>query len=104
MKILMFVVYFALGIAQIAAYLQGIYLWLGIGNVLGIIIFFVTAGLPFGAVIDAFIGFYGAYKGWQWEWWQAGLLTFPFAIVGLFIGSVGGIVDWFGARGQRVKM
>jgi hypothetical protein len=103
-KAILIVLYILLGIAQITAYLKGINLWLGIGTLLGLIIFFGTAWLPFGSVIDALIGFYGAYKGWQWEWWQAALLTFPFAIVGLIISSLGWIVDLFGARGRQLRM
>ncbi len=88
MPLIGFVLYALLGIVQIAAYLDGIALWLGVGTVFGLIIFFGTAALPFGAFIDAGIAFYGAYAAWHWPIWQAALLSFPFAIVGAtFVGA-----------------
>lgn len=92
MQFVFFLLYAALGIVQIMAYLAGIELWLGLGTFWGLVIFFITAALPFGSVIDAAIAFYGAYKGWHWLWWQAALLTFPFAIIGIAIASAGGMV------------
>jgi hypothetical protein len=86
MSAIFYLLYLALGAAQIAAYLAGIHLWLGVGTFFGLIIFFGTAALPFpGAIFDAAISFYGAYKGWNWPWWQAALLTFPFAIIGVSV-------------------
>ena len=74
MRIILYLAYSLLGLAQIAAYLAGIQLWLGIGPPLGLLIFFATAIIiPFGSFINAAIGFYGAYSAWNWLWWQAAL-------------------------------
>jgi hypothetical protein len=83
--------YLAIGVVQLAAYFQGMELWLGIGWILSFVIFLIGTWLPFGSFVLAGIAFYGAHKGWRWEWWQAALLTFPFAIMSLIIMSAGGI-------------
>ncbi len=102
MPIILYLVYSLLGLAQIAAYLAGVQLWLGIGPPLGLLIFFVTAIIiPFGSFINAAIGFYGAYSALNWPWLQADLLTFPFAIVGVFVmglSSIFGIAVAFHRR------
>ena len=87
------VLWIALGIAQIAAYLAGIHLWLGVGTIGGLVIFFGTACLgPLGAIADAAISFYGALKGWHWAWWQALLLVAPFPILAVAATGLDGIV------------
>ncbi len=101
MQFIFIALYVALGIAQITAYLDGIHLWLGVGTFLGLVIFFATASLPFGAFVDAGIAFYGAYKGWHWDWWQAALLTFPFAILGLLAMGMDGAISAFAALRRR---
>jgi hypothetical protein len=101
MQIVFIVLYCALGIAQIAAYLAGIKLWLGVGTFLGFVIFFATAALPFGSIADAAIAFYGAYAAWHWAWWQAALLTFPFAILGILAMGLDGVVGMVRATSQR---
>jgi len=102
MQILFIILYVVLGIFQIAAYLDGINLWLGVGTLLGFIIFFITAALPFGSLADSAIAFYGAYSAWHWTWWQAALLTFPFAILGIAAMGLGGIAS-LGAMLSRPK-
>ena len=87
MPIVGFLLYALLGLAQIIAYLDGVHLWLGLGTVLGLIIFFGTAAFPFGAFVDASISFYGAHAAWHWPVWQAALLSFPFAIAGVVFGG-----------------
>ena len=77
-----------LGYFQIAACIAGIKLWLGFGTVFAIIFFFASAAIPFGAVLDTGVSFYGAYAAWHWSWWQAALLTFPFAILGIVLNGL----------------
>lgn len=91
MQAVFLVLFIVLGIFQIAAYLAGIDLWLGIGTFWGLVIFFFTVSLPFGSVADAGISFYGAYAAWQWTWWEAALLTFPFAILGVAAMGLSGV-------------
>lgn len=99
MGVVLFAIWIALGIAQISAFLAGIHHWLGVGTFSGIVIFFGTAMLPFGAIIDAAISFYGAFAAWNWPWWQAALLAFPFAIVGVAVTGMGAIFSTFARRG-----
>jgi hypothetical protein len=91
MQAVFVILYFVLGIFQIAAYLAGINLWLGIGTFWGLVIFFITGCLPFGSIVDAVIAFYGAHSAWHWPWWQAALLTFPFAVFGIAAMGLSGI-------------
>jgi len=90
MHILIVVAYIGLGIVQLVAFMQGLDVWLGFGGVASIAIFVVAVSLgPIGSMAIAIIGFMGATKGWGWEWWQAGLLCFPFvalsfATMGIF--------------------
>jgi hypothetical protein len=93
MQVIFVILYIVLGIIQITAYLAGINLWLGVGTFWGLVIFFVTASLPFGSIADAAIGFYGACGAWQWPWWQAALLTFPFAVLGVLAMGISGIAS-----------
>jgi hypothetical protein len=90
--ILLLALYFALAIAQAAAFFQGMELWFGIGWILSLVIGIIVLGLPFGSSVCTAVAFYGAYKGWQWEWWQAALLTFPFAILGVAVMGASGAV------------
>lgn len=92
MQLVLIILYVALGLAQISAFLAGIHLWLGVGAFFGLVIFFGTSFLPFGSIIDSGIAFYGAYRAWDWPWWQAALLTFPFAIVGVGLIGAEGVV------------
>lgn len=105
MPIILYLLYSLLGLAQLVAYLAGIQLWLGVGAPIGLIIFFVTTMvLPFGPFVNAIIGFYGAYAVWGWPWWQAALLTFPFAILGIVVmglSSVMGIAALIFQRRQE---
>ncbi|MHC2338192.1 MULTISPECIES: hypothetical protein [unclassified Bradyrhizobium] len=49
----------------------------------GLINFLILALAPLGSIVAAAVSFYGAYHGWHWEWWQAALLCFPFAILSI---------------------
>ncbi|HOV04711.1 MAG TPA: hypothetical protein PLJ34_05765 [Hyphomicrobiales bacterium] len=76
----------ALLFAQIVAATQGLDSWLGISDyfiiLLIAILFFAP---PIGGIAIAIIGYFGATKGWHWEWWQASLLCFPTAILGILV-------------------
>jgi hypothetical protein len=80
--------YISLGAAQIVAFLAGIKLWLGIGMFWGTIIFLISMLAPFGPIANSGLAFYGAYRAWHWPFWAAALLTFPFAIMGIFAIAV----------------
>jgi Na+-transporting NADH:ubiquinone oxidoreductase subunit NqrD len=80
-----------LGIAQLAAFISGIEVWLGWNWFGAVIVFFVLNMIPFGTIGGAIIAYVGATEGWGWAWWQAILLVAPFLVLGLLISSMGGI-------------
>jgi hypothetical protein len=94
MGVILVPLYLLLFIAQAAAYFQGMEIWLGVGWLGALAIaFLVGTFVPMGAVALSGIAFYGAWKGWHWDWWQAALLTWPFGILSivmmLFSGAAG---------------
>jgi hypothetical protein len=57
--------YVAVGLIQIASFIDGMALYFHIGTIVSVIIFLVTYGIPFiGALIAAFFTYYGARYGW----------------------------------------
>src|SRR5262245_53807294 len=92
----------ALLIAQAAAYFQGMELWLGFGWLASLVVGVLAAGwLPFGSLAMSAVAFYGAWRGWDWEWWQAALLTWPFAIISLAAMFMSGAVGLVGLLRTR---
>lgn len=97
MGFLLYIFYFAWGIAQIFAFVEGAHVWLGFGNLGTIICLFLcwALGAP-GALAMAIVGYFGATQGWHWPVWQAAILTFPFVIFTIaFLGfaGVGGLIS-----------
>ena len=104
MQILIFIVYIAVGVLQIAAYLEGMEVWFGIGTVLALVLAIIGWSLPFGSIAISAIAFYGARYGWHWESWKAILLAAPGVIFGILVATTGGIVALVGAaRGGATK-
>lgn len=89
---------FVLYIAQILAYIKGLEVWFGFGWILqtiGIMLVLMIRGPIFG-IAFAIIGFYGAWKGWSWQWWQATLLCLPFIVFIFFLSVLEGFERlWF---------
>jgi len=86
--------YLALALFQIAAFIQGMETWWGLSTFFALIVgLIILSVVPFGSTITAIIAFYGAYKGWRWEWWQAALLCFPFAILSLLLMGGSGLAS-----------
>ena len=93
-----FLAMLAIFIVQLAAFLEGMHVWLGwhwipalIAGVLGAMF---LGGL--GTFAMSVIAFIGAWKGWEWQWWQAGLLCFPGLAVSLFAATAAGAVGILG--------
>jgi hypothetical protein len=98
----LFILYFALGIIQIVAFMEGLDVWFGFGALLSIITFVIVMFIgPLGSLAVAGIGFYGAWRGWQWEWWQAALLCFPFAVLGLVMMFGAGTMSLVGMIARK---
>src|SRR5215472_14531715 len=94
---LLVIAYIAIGIAQMWAGMVGMHLYFGIGGFLAVIIFFVAYSIPvIGTAAVAFMAYYGARYGWDWEWWQALLLAVP-GIVLMIVGMLAvGLESLFG--------
>lgn len=96
MGLIVFLAYIAVGLVQLAAFIDGMALYFYTGTVLSVIIFLVTYSIPvIGALFTAFFTYYGAHFGWHWEWWQALFLAAPGVILSIAMYSVGGIVMAF---------
>ena len=92
--VVLWIGYLILGLFQIAAFMQGMEIWWGLNAFFSVLVGLLVLGIiPFGSFIAAAIAFYGAYKGWRWEWWQAALLCFPFVILSLILMGGSGIAS-----------
>jgi hypothetical protein len=93
---LLFIAYIAIGIAQIWAGIVGMHLYFGIGGFLAFIILLVAFSIPLiGTAGVAFITYYGARYGWNWEWWQALLLAVPGIVLMIVAMLTGGLASLF---------
>ncbi len=91
--------YVAVGLMQLAAFIDGMGLYFHIGTIFSVIIFLVTYSIPFlGALFTAFFTYYGARYGWYWEWWQAAFLAAPGIILSIAFYSFGGLMMAFQRR------
>jgi hypothetical protein len=92
--------YLIVALAQCAAFIEGMEIWFGIGSLLSFAVFIgCIAVLPFAELAIAVVGFVGATDGWDWTWWQAGLLCFPSFV--LTITAAAGV--GFGSLVQRLS-
>jgi hypothetical protein len=92
--VVLWLAYLALGLFQIAAFMQGMETWWGLNGFVAIIIGLILLGIvPFGSIIASALAFYGAYKGWHWQWWQAALLCFPFVILSVVLMGGSGLAS-----------
>ena len=88
----LFIAYIAFGIVQIWAGIEGMNLYFGIDGFLAFIILVIAYYIPLiGTAGVAFITYYGARYGWNWEWWQALLLAVPGLVLLIVAMLVGGL-------------
>jgi hypothetical protein len=100
-----FIAYILLGLAQIWAAIEGIYLCFGIGGFLAVILFFVAYAVPFvGTIVVALLTYYGARYGWEWEWWQALVLVMPGIILMLAASILVGLAIWAQRLGGLISL
>ena len=100
-----FIAYILLGLAQIWAAIEGIYLYFGIGGFLAVILFFVAYAVPFvGTIVVALLTYYGARYGWKWEWWQALVLVMPSIILMLAASILVGLAIWAQRLGGLISL
>ena len=99
MPLLLVLAYIAVGLIQLASFIEGMSLYFHIATILSVVIFFVTYSIPVvGALFTAFFTYYGARYGWHWVWWQAFFLAAPGLILSIAAYSVGGLVVAFQRR------
>ena len=94
----LFILYWGLAIAQLWAFAEGVYVWLGWGFLGAVVVFIVLSIIPLAQLAIPVIGFIGATRGWGWEWWQALLLVAPFVVVSLLASGAGGAASILARR------
>ncbi len=78
MQALAYIVYFVLGLFQLAAIISGIEVWLELHGLVAAVIAMPVAYIP---VVGSLLGVYGAVTAWGWSWLTAGGLFFgPLAL------------------------
>ena len=98
MRIIGFVVFFGMGIFQMAAIIAGFNVWLGWNWFLSLVIALFITYIP---LVGQIVGIMGAVKGWGWEWWQAALLFFGGLLAPLVIGGAGALLDFLATPFRR---
>ena len=73
MQLFFYLAYFAIGIAQLFAIMDGVNFATGIDGFFGFIIAACTTYIP---LLGAGMGVYGAINVWEWSFLQAGMLFF----------------------------
>lgn len=87
MQIIGFIIYFGLGIFQLAAVMAGLESWWGFNGFFSFIFGIFIAYIP---ILGSIVGVAGAMKAWHWEWWQAGGLFFGgLVLTAIFVGGAG---------------
>ena len=94
---------FALLLVTVPAYFAGTSAWFGWGFGLSVVVLIALSlflgELGFTAV--CIIAFYGMWRGWNWEWWQAALVAFPGLVMTLAAMVGGGLVSIIGRYSNR---
>jgi hypothetical protein len=62
------IVYMALAVLELAAFIAGFKAWFGFGWLVAFVIWALLVSTPFVATI---VGILAAVKGWHWDWPQA---------------------------------
>ena len=82
--------YIIMGLIQIAALVEGVKAYLGIGTLLAAIVSAIVSYFPF---VGPVAGTFGAMHSWDWSWLSAGLLfSWPYALY-LVAGFVDAIIE-----------
>lgn len=90
MQIIGFIIYFGLGIFQLAAVMAGLESWWGFNGFFSFIVGIFIAYIP---ILGSIVGVAGAMKAWHWEWWQAGGLFFGGLVLTAIFAGGAGLID-----------
>ena len=86
--------YLALFLVTLAGYYEGMELWLGWGFLPAFLVMMVCFVFrDIGGLFITVVAFFGMWKGFDWEWWQAGLVAFPMVGLMLVFMIGGGILS-----------
>jgi hypothetical protein len=89
MQVLAVVVYFGLGLLQLAATIAGLEEWIGLHWLIAVPVALFIAYFP---LLGTVIGMLGAVAAWGWSWLAAFALFFgPFLVVVILTLLAGGI-------------
>lgn len=87
---LFMIVHFGLGLVALLATWEGVAEYLGVHDIVALIIVFFIVNIP---LVGTFAGIYGATEVWGWPLWQAVALFFgPFLLV-LAISMISALFD-----------
>lgn len=92
---MLFVAQIVIFVCQLVAFQAGMEHAWGWGWIGAILIALVVSCLPLGGVFIGIMTFYGAYKGWDWEWWQALILAAPGIAISIALLVSGGVMGLF---------
>lgn len=98
MRALGFLIFFGVGIFQLAAVIAGVEHWTGLSGFVAVILALLVNYIP---LLGQVLGIAGAVKGWGWEWWQAALLFFGGLLFPLIIGGGGFLLEILSAPFKR---
>ena len=83
MRVLAVILYFSMGLLQLAAIMGGLESWWRLNSVVAFVLALIISYIP---VLGQVVGMAGAVQAWGWEWWQAGLLFFGSFVVTILLG------------------
>ncbi len=93
----------ALLFVMVPAFFKGTEAWFGwgFGRSLVVLLALWLILRDLGSLVICAIAFYGMWRGWDWAWWQAGLVAFPgVALTAVFMLG-GGLASAVGSIARR---
>lgn len=111
MAALLGIIFMLVGICYLlitgAAVAEGVEIWWGWSGWIGAVIFFPSLFFFPGIALFVWsiVAFYGAYYGWHWSFWAAGLFLVPVLVGPVFIVLFGlaSLADLVTALLRRIK-
>lgn len=95
MQIIAGIIYFGVGLVQLAATMAGLEQWLGLHWLIAVPLAMILAYVP---LVGTIVGMFGAVHAWGWEWWQAGALFFGALALTVVLFALANLVESVGRR------